>query len=201
MSNQSMTASPIEALKGGFRRACVRRLVGDEQGAVTVLRDEIPKLVISWSKTTNLEASEKKAKLKEIFDDESARADELATAFDLFAARFERRVAGIVTREIKNACTNLEKATQSLLDKSYDVLDHNSNDQSTVVSDGPLAKKTSDSQKEKEIKENVETKIETKDQADEVSESEADCLDEPLGLGLKFDEIEEMIDQVLSMQN
>ena len=99
-----MTASPIEALKGGFRRACVRRLVGDEQGAVTVLRDEIPKLVISWSKTTNLEASEKKAKLKEIFDDESARADELATAFDLFAARFERRVAGIVTREIKNAC-------------------------------------------------------------------------------------------------
>ena len=54
-----MTASPIEALKGGFRRACVRRLVGDEQGAVAVLRDEIPKLVISWSKTTSLEASEK----------------------------------------------------------------------------------------------------------------------------------------------
>ena len=63
-----MTASPIEALKGGFRRACVRRLVGDEQGAVAVLRDEIPKLVISWSKTTSLEAAEKKAKLKEIFE-------------------------------------------------------------------------------------------------------------------------------------
>ena len=59
-----MTASPIEALKGGFRRACVRRLVGDEQGAVTVLRDEIPKLVISWSKTTSLEASERKLNLK-----------------------------------------------------------------------------------------------------------------------------------------
>jgi len=194
-----MTASPIEALKGGFRRACVRRLVGDEQGAVKVLRDEIPKLVISWSKTTNLEASEKKAKLKEIFDDESARADELATAFDLFAARFERRVAGIVTREIKNACTNLEKATQALLSKSYDVPDSNTNNQITVPTDGPIVEKTSDSQKE--IKENAETNIETKDQADEVSGLEEDCLDEPLGLGLKFDEIEEMIDQVLSMQN
>ncbi|MEC8243432.1 MAG: hypothetical protein VX038_01160 [Verrucomicrobiota bacterium] len=201
MSNQSMTASPIEALKGGFRRACVRRLVGDEQGAVAVLRDEIPKLVISWSKTTSLEASEKKAKLKEIFDDESTRADELATAFDLFAARFERRVAGIVTREIKNACVNLEKATQSLLANSHELLEPNANNQSSSGSSGPLVEKTTDSQKEKVIKENVESKIVAKEQADEVSEFEADCLDEPLGLGLKFDEIEEMIDQVLSMQN
>ena len=58
-----MTASPIEALKGGFRRACVRRLVGDEQGAVAVLRIS-PRLVISWSKTTSLEASERKLNLK-----------------------------------------------------------------------------------------------------------------------------------------
>ena len=69
------------------------------------------------------------------------------------------------------------------------------------VPSGPLVEKTTDSQKEKVIKENVESKIVAKEQADEVSEFEADCLDEPLGLGLKFDEIEEMIDQVLSMQN
>ncbi len=39
MSAAPTPASPLEALKAGFRRACVRRLVGDEEGAVQVLRD------------------------------------------------------------------------------------------------------------------------------------------------------------------
>ena len=42
MSSTSQATSPLEALKAGFRRACVRRLVGDEQGAIQILRDEIP---------------------------------------------------------------------------------------------------------------------------------------------------------------
>ena len=74
MSDKSTASSPVEALKGGFRRACVRRLVGDEDGAISVLRDEIPKLVVGWAKSTNLEAGEKKAKLKEMFDDESKKS-------------------------------------------------------------------------------------------------------------------------------
>ena len=114
MTDKGMSASPLEALKGGFRRACVRRLVGDEQGAISVLKDEIPKLVVSWAKTSNLDADEKKVKLKEMFDDESARADELATAFDLFAGRFERRVADLVTKEIKKACQRVEKVADAL---------------------------------------------------------------------------------------
>ena len=85
MSAPPTAASPLEALKAGFRRACVRRLVGDENGAIEVLKNEIPLLVVGWAKSTSLEPAEKKAKLKEMFDDESARADELATAFDLFA--------------------------------------------------------------------------------------------------------------------
>ena len=105
-----MASSPIEALKAGFRRACVRRMVGDEKGAITVLKNEIPKLVVAWAKSTNLEAADKKAKLKEMFDDESARADELATAFDLFAGRFERRVASLVTREIKKSVRQTRKS-------------------------------------------------------------------------------------------
>ena len=84
-----VSSNPLDALKGGFRKACVKRLVGDELGAVEVLKNEIPGLVVSWVKSTSLEASEKKAKLKELFDDESARAEELAVAFDLFAGRFE----------------------------------------------------------------------------------------------------------------
>ena len=58
--------NPLDALKGGFRKACVKRLVGDESGAVEVLRDEIPKLVVAWAKSTILDAAEKKAKLKEL---------------------------------------------------------------------------------------------------------------------------------------
>ena len=41
----------------------------------------------------------RKVVLKEMFDDESARVYELSTAFDLFAGRFERRVADLVTKE------------------------------------------------------------------------------------------------------
>ena len=99
--------SPWEALRAGFRRACVRRLVDDEEGAIAVLRDEIPGLVVGWAKTSSLEAPEKKAKLKEVFDDESGRADELAVAFDLFAARFETKVADHVSQEVKKARAEL----------------------------------------------------------------------------------------------
>ena len=100
-------SSPWVALRAGFRRACVRRLVGDEEGAIAVLRDEIPGLVVGWAKTSSLEAPEKKAKLKEVFDDESGRADELAVAFDLFAARFETKVADHVSQEVKKARAEL----------------------------------------------------------------------------------------------
>ena len=72
MSSSPSALSPLEALKAGFRRACVRRLVGDEDGAIKVLKDEIPALVVGWAKVSNLEPAEKKAKLKEMFDDESA---------------------------------------------------------------------------------------------------------------------------------
>ena len=78
---KQLSASPLDALKGGFRKACVKRLVGDEPGAIDVLKNEIPGLVVSWVKSTALNADEKKAKLKELFDDESARAEELAVAF------------------------------------------------------------------------------------------------------------------------
>ena len=56
--------SPLESLKAGFRRACVRRLAGD-RGAVNVLKSEIPGLVVNWAKTSSLEAFEK-SKLKEL---------------------------------------------------------------------------------------------------------------------------------------
>jgi hypothetical protein len=45
----------------------VRRLVGDEEGAIQVLKDEIPSLVVSWAKVSNLEPAQKKAKLKRLF--------------------------------------------------------------------------------------------------------------------------------------
>ena len=61
--NSNSALSPMEALKGGFRRACVRRLVGDEDGAIEVLKNEIPKLVVGWAKTSSLEPAEKKLKL------------------------------------------------------------------------------------------------------------------------------------------
>ena len=109
-------ASPLEALKAGFRRACVRRLVGDEDGAIEVLRDDIPGLVVNWAKSTSLDPSEKKAKLKEMFDDESGRADELAVAFDLFAGRFESRVAGLVRNEVGSLRDQLTGAVQKLSD-------------------------------------------------------------------------------------
>ena len=109
-----LSASPLDALKGGFRKACVKRVVGDEPGAIDVLKNEIPALVVSWAKSTALSGSEKKAKLKELFDDESARAEELAVAFDLFAGRFEARVASIVRKELKDASNRMDSVVRQL---------------------------------------------------------------------------------------
>jgi alpha-glucosidase (family GH31 glycosyl hydrolase) len=210
MSPSTTPVSPLEALKAGFRRACVRRLVGDEDGAIDVLKNEIPKLVVGWAKTTDLEASEKKAKLKEMFDDESGRADELATAFDLFAGRFERRVATLVTSEIKKACSRIEKAAKSI--SSFET----TNISNPVTPKRESQSKFQDADKPKENIEIIEQNavpqdnstgkdiVPGKDNKDvieqEVEEQEELAqLDEPLGLGLKFDEIEAMIDEVLSM--
>ena len=168
--------NPLDALKGGFRKACVKRLVGDESGAVEVLRDEIPKLVVAWAKSTSLEAAEKKTKLKELFDDESSRAEELAVAFDLFAGRFETRVATIVRDELSKVAGRLEALTGKLDEASRQI-------PAEVVSSDE-----GDSNEEKfgSAEENRET--------DSV---EADELDPPRGIGLRFDEIEQMIDEVL----
>ena len=179
MSSSPSALSPLEALKAGFRRACVRRLVGDEDGAIKVLKGKIPSLVVGWAKVSNLEPA-KKAKLKEMFDDESARADELATAFDLFAGRFETRLAELDEDELKGVVGQV----QYLL-KSASLQPLESKKSSTEELPLPEAKEV------EEITDEVIEPIE-----EEVDEN----LDPPRGMGLKFDEIEKMIGEVLASE-
>ena len=179
MSSSSSALSPLEALKAGFRRACVRRLVGDEEGAIQVLKDEIPALVVGWAKVSDLEPSQKKAKLKEMFDDESARADELATAFDLFAGRFETRLASLIREELGGVVAQVQ-----------DLVKQVSLSPAPENSQNPLAVEKSEPVKEaEELTEEV------------IEEVEDEKLDPLRGMGLKFDEIEKMIDQVLAFEN
>ena len=234
-------ASPLEALKAGFRRACVRRLVGDEGGAIEVLRDDIPSLVVNWAKSTSLEPSEKKAKLKEMFDDESGRADELAVAFDLFAGRFESRVAGLVRNEVGSLRDQLTGAVQKLSDALARVeqlssmlsnasrLDPASSlglDEATTVVENPVTILDDESHSTEELpKEKGGSDIERIVIPEEVSPDEVakvipitggqpsspndvfvedealESLDPPSGTGLRFDEIEEMIDEILSYES
>ena len=218
--------SPLESLKAGFRRACVRRLVGDEDGAVNVLKNEIPKLVVTWAKTSSLEASEKKAKLKELFDDESARAEELSTAFDLFAGRFEARVAQLVRDEVSTLADRFEqlmdgvKQTLETAQRKAESLQPTpklnnqslESDQEVVLPQDPLITDAINSaSKEDEHSVSEEKKLiepipcpdkssetdSVNEQATLVKEKENNKLP-PAGTGLRFDEIEEMIDEILS---
>ena len=177
-------ANPLDALKGGFRRACVKRLIGDEAGAVEVLRDEIPKLVVAWAKSTSLEASAKKAKLKELFDDESSRAEELAVAFDLFAGRFETRVATIVREELRKVSDRLENLAVRL------------DEYSGQLPADPVSVEDVDPVGADSIEDQIESSSENQE-VDAESFDEVEELDPPRGIGLRFDEIEQMIDEVL----
>jgi len=234
-------ASPLEALKAGFRRACVRRLVGDEDGAIEVLRDDIPGLVVNWAKSTSLDPSEKKAKLKEMFDDESGRADELAVAFDLFAGRFESRVAGLVRNEVGSLRDQLTGAVQKLSDALARVEQLSSNlssasrldpvsslgpDEAKPLVENPVTIVGDESDSAEELpREKSGSDIESNVIPEEISHEEVPqaspitggqppssndvfvedespkTLDPPSGTGLRFDEIEEMIDEILSYES
>ena len=234
-------ASPLEALKAGFRRACVRRLVGDEDGAIEVLRDDIPGLVVNWAKSTSLDPSEKKAKLKEMFDDESGRADELAVAFDLFAGRFESRVAGLVRNEVGSLRDQLTGAVQKLSDALARVEQLSSNlssasrldpasslglDEANSLVENPITILDDESDSAEELPgEKSGSDIESNVIPEEISHEEVaqaspvtgghppssndvfvedespKTLDPPSGTGLRFDEIEEMIDEILSYES
>ncbi|MBT3666060.1 MAG: hypothetical protein HN548_01160 [Opitutae bacterium] len=189
----STSGSPLEALKGGFRRACVRRLVGDENGAIEVLKNEIPLLVVAWAKTSSLEPADKKAKLKEMFDDESARAEELAVAFDLFAGRFEARVASRVQDSVDGVVGRMEQLSQKLektildLTKARFPVQEESAEPEILEDDSPIVKEDEGMEAESE-----EVPVASEEGVDESK------LDPPAGIGLKFDEIEEMIDELLS---
>jgi len=221
--------SPLEALKAGFRRACIRRLVGDEQGAVVVLRDEIPKLVVGWAKTSSLDASEKKSKLNEIFDDESARADELSTAFDLFAGRFESRVTQLVREELSGVVSQFEDAVKQMNEvlaaiksaptpvpavrpqskEPSPASPSVSLEEQALLSGAPVPpKKSTDKHSEKKLDKDGQLTLIEEDTAESLMEEavpkpmETPTVDKisipPAGIGLRFDEIEEMIDEILS---
>ena len=189
---KQLSASPLDALKGGFRKACVKRLVGDEPGAIDVLKNEIPGLVVSWVKSTALSAAEKKAKLKELFDDESARAEELAVAFDLFAGRFEARVASIVRKELKDASSRMDDVVRQIEESLA---------RSPVPEQEAALAETDDGDEESPVAEVEERKAEEEPEPVSVAEDKDEQLDPPMGIGLRFDEIEEMIDEVLSLDD
>jgi len=187
-----LSASPLDALKGGFRKACVKRLIGDESGAIEVLKNEIPGLVVSWAKSTSLSASEKKAKLKELFDDESTRSEELAVAFDLFAGRFEARVASIVRKELKDASSRMDGVVRKLEESLA---------RSPVPDEEPSLDGTDGEGDESPVAEVDEQQAEEELELDSDTEDMDAELDPPMGIGLRFDEIEEMIDEVLSVDD
>jgi len=230
MSAHSSNASPLEALKAGFRRACVRRLVGDENGAVQVLRDEIPGLVVAWAKTNSSDPSEKKAKLKEMFDDESSRADELAVAFDLFAGRFEARVAEMLRQEVSNLAQRIENIGGGLSSAIQNIeslatkLQNLGNGFNQIHSEnisGSVLQVTEEKQPDLEVAElpsvvnNQGTPVQETIPLPESQEEDHsnvkfstplpdeafESLDPPSGTGLRFDEIEEMIDEILSYES
>lgn len=240
MSAAPTPASPLEALKAGFRRACVRRLVGDEEGAVQVLRDEIPGLVVGWAKSAPLDPSEKKAKLKEMFDDESARADELAVAFDLFAGRFESRVAELVRAEVASLVNRFDRVTRDLtgvIEQAQGITSKLNELKIPAVADGQsvasvqensLPQDISIPENDKQVthrasteserthkskkSENIEKVNLPADDLNLIEEPPAilagkeskdmpSDLDPPSGTGLRFDEIEEMIDEILSYES
>lgn len=237
MSSTSQATSPLEALKAGFRRACVRRLVGDEQGAIQILRDEIPSLVVGWAKTSSLDAAEKKSKLKELFDDESSRADELSTAFDLFSSRFEARVVELVRKEVGTLSQSMLDAVRQLqgvvssaeqLADALRSIDPSGRGESGNVEDRPTLETSLIEEKiaqpeqveslpqeeamvprvvpeseevgtdlaEEFPQEDIQSHSSPETGADEPEEI-GQNLDPPTGIGLRFDEIEEMIDEIL----
>jgi len=214
--------SPLESLKAGFRRACIRRLVGDEQGAVGVLRDEIPKLVVGWAKTSSLDASEKKAKLKELFDDESARADELSSAFDLFAGRFESRVTQLVREELSGVLSQFEDAVTKMNEALAAIQSApppaqelpqplppaSLEEQAISIGSSTMPKKTSGKPLHRKQEKDGQLTLIEEDLAaspmegvvpETVERPKQDKISIPTaGIGLRFDEIEEMIDEILS---
>ena len=230
MSADISNASPLEALKAGFRRACVRRLVGDESGAVQVLRDEIPGLVVAWAKTSPSDPSEKKAKLKEMFDDESSRANELAVAFDLFAGRFEARVAEMLRKEVSALTHRIEKigsglssAIQNIESLAFKLQElGNGFNQSQIENIGGKVSHSTEEvfepvSREPEVPSPISDQVTPVQEIlplpeppfDSKAEEELiaplpdkalESLDPPSGTGLRFDEIEEMIDEILSYE-
>jgi len=187
-----LSSNPLDALKGGFRKACVKRLIGDELGAIEVLKNEIPGLVVSWVKSTSLEASEKKAKLKELFDDESARAEELAVAFDLFAGRFEARVASLVKKELQDASARLNEVVRKLEESLA---------RPPLPAPESILEEVVAGEEQGQFFEVEEDEVEKEVDPEPVTEDEDAELDPPAGIGLRFDEIEEMIDEVLSIDD
>jgi len=188
----STKGSPLEALKGGFRKACVKRLVGDEEGAVEVLKNEIPLLVVAWAKTTSIDPAEKKAKLKEFFDDESTRADELAVAFDLFAGRFEARVASRVEESVGLVSEKLSFLTDRL-ESAINMLTQAGSPPVSQVLDEVSLKSVVEPSKSSELADIIE---------DNENEKKKDIeeLDPPRSTGLVFDDIEGMIDELLASE-
>ena len=233
-------SSPWEALRAGFRRVCVLRLVGNEKGAVTALKNEIPGLVVGWVKTSSLEPAEKKAKLKEVFDDESARAEELATAFELFAAKFEAKVAARVADEVFKAreemftvASKFEQALEGFSVKFEQLLVERQGMPTAPIAESakeeePEAKSLSEPELEPkpgqkvkpepqpepesqpelvpdpataddipETEKTGESESEPEPESEPGSEEESEPVSEPLA-GIRFDDIEGMIDELLA---
>ena len=185
-------ASPLEALKAGFRKACVKRLVGDENGAVDVLTNEIPKLVVAWAKTTAIEPSEKKSKLKELFDDESARAEELALAFDIFAARFEIGVAKQVEDCVRNLLSKIDRLSErlELAISNLPSSDRKALDKCELIGNDEENERVSEPEVNSKAGNNIS--LENENNLN---------LDIKVNKGLIFDDIEGMIDELLSNDN
>ena len=113
-------------------------------------------------------------------------------AFDLFAGRFEARVASLVKKELQEASTRLNevalKLEESLARPPLPVPESILEEVVAGEEQGQFFEVEED-----EVEKEVDPEPDTEDEDAE--------LDPPAGIGLRFDEIEEMIDEVLSIDD
>ena len=122
----------------------------------------------------------------------------------------------MVTKEIKKACQRVEKVADALEEFKDNLPEVTINDEvagdvdnvenlAEQPVDQPVLRVEDDAEPEINKVKSDEAEVEAEEiispEAPDPVNEELEELDEPLGMGLKFDEIEEMIDEVLSMEN
>ena len=115
--------SPWDDLRLTVRKACTAKSDGSDSEAIQILKNELPLKMGPWARTVKISGKEKKEVLKNLFQSELERAEDVKEQKAILEEELSQKLSGLFQSQMNQLKKSFEEKLQGIKTVKMDEID------------------------------------------------------------------------------